>query len=114
MVGTLLDVESGHEGRVLDAAVMALKGDEPATRPGLFVEKGALAGSTHEKLRCVDCHEDAARLPHDPKLNRATCATASCVTGSLPSIRSAAAPPRIPVGLMEVGSPRSPWWRDRC
>lgn len=76
MVGTLLDVESGHEGRVLDAAVMALKGDEPATRPGLFVEKGALAGSTHEKLRCVDCHEDAARLPHDPKLNRATCATA--------------------------------------
>ncbi|HEX2839094.1 MAG TPA: cytochrome b/b6 domain-containing protein [Phycisphaerales bacterium] len=52
-----------------------LRGDEPATRPGLFVAPNALAGSVHAGAACVDCHEDATNLPHGPRLNLTTCAT---------------------------------------
>jgi hypothetical protein len=78
MVGTLLDPNDTSQAfpeKPGDAAL--LKGDEPATRPGLFVAHEALAGSVHSKNKCADCHEDAARLPHQPKLNTKTCAT-SC------------------------------------
>ncbi|HHN78227.1 MAG TPA: hypothetical protein ENK11_06080 [Phycisphaerales bacterium] len=51
--------------------------EEPPTRPGLFVRADALAGSVHEGVSCVECHRDAARLPHEPRLNLRTCA-ASC------------------------------------
>ena len=56
-----------------------LTGDEPATRPELYVVHGDLASSMHAELRCIDCHTDAEQLPHAAKLNRATCA-ASCHT----------------------------------
>lgn len=49
---------------------------EPATRPGLYVTADHLAGSVHAGLTCVECHTDAARLPHSPNLNLQTCATA--------------------------------------
>ena len=52
----------------------------PATRPGLYVPDDALAHGVHPDLRCVDCHEDAARLPHAPTLNLQTCAT-TCHAG---------------------------------
>jgi cytochrome b subunit of formate dehydrogenase len=74
MVGTWL----GEEPAPPQASelVGAPTGDEPPVRPGLLVPADALARSTHADLRCVDCHEDAARLPHEPTLNLATCATA--------------------------------------
>ena len=50
--------------------------DAPATRPGLYITRDHLAGSVHADTACVECHEDAARLPHAPPLNLKTCATA--------------------------------------
>jgi cytochrome b subunit of formate dehydrogenase len=55
----------------------ALTGDEPETRPGLFLRADELSGSVHEGVTCVECHTDAAELPHPPTLNLRTCAT-SC------------------------------------
>ncbi|VAX39918.1 Cytochrome c family protein [hydrothermal vent metagenome] len=76
MVGTWLDAETPPpEG--WEETHWALRGDEPATRPGLLIAPDALAGSVHAETTCVECHEDAARLPHEPKLNLLTCAT-SC------------------------------------
>jgi len=48
-------------------------GERPATRPGLFISGDALHGSVHAGIGCVECHEDAARLPHEPTLNLRTC-----------------------------------------
>ncbi len=75
MVGTWL----GTEPKPADYVPTEHKpsGNEPQTRPGLFVVRQALEGSVHKDTRCVECHEDAARLPHEPKLNTRTCAT-SC------------------------------------
>ena len=53
--------------------------DEPETRPELFIATDALHGSMHEGVSCVECHEDAAQLPHRPSLNLQTCA-ATCHT----------------------------------
>ncbi|MBK7406107.1 MAG: hypothetical protein IPJ41_16245 [Phycisphaerales bacterium] len=73
MVGTWL----GEDGAPASPSEThrALRGDEPATRPLLYISPDALHGSTHAGLACVDCHEDAARLPHEPRLNLQTCAT---------------------------------------
>ena len=76
MVGTWLDAETlPPEGR--EEPHWQLRGDEPATRPGLLIAPGALVGSAHETTSCVECHEDAANLPHEPVLQLQTCAT-SC------------------------------------
>ena len=76
MVGTWLDAEAeppeGWEDRHFE-----LRGDEPETRPGLYIKADALVGSAHAETACVECHEDAARLPHEPYLQLQTCAT-SC------------------------------------
>lgn len=45
------------------------------TRPKLYVLPNALQSSAHADLACVECHEDAKRLPHTPSLDLATCAT---------------------------------------
>lgn len=50
-----------------------LRGDEPSVRPGLFVTPDTLAHSVHKGIGCVECHEDASRLPHRPRLNLRTC-----------------------------------------
>ncbi|MFO0831705.1 MAG: hypothetical protein U0637_07655 [Phycisphaerales bacterium] len=73
MVGTWLGTEPRPDTPV--QAQPTLRGDEPATRPGLYIRPDALAGSVHAKNACVDCHEDAANLPHGPRLNLTTCAT---------------------------------------
>ncbi|MBZ0171134.1 MAG: hypothetical protein K8E66_02020, partial [Phycisphaerales bacterium] len=49
-----------------------LTGDEPETRPGLFVQANAVQG-VHENVTCVECHPDAEQLPHQPRLNLRTC-----------------------------------------
>ncbi|MCB9847547.1 MAG: hypothetical protein H6814_03940 [Phycisphaeraceae bacterium] len=74
MVGTWLDTDQPGSG---SATIEPLVGDEPATRPELYVLHSDLGASPHADLRCVDCHEDAALLPHPAILNRATCAS-SC------------------------------------
>lgn len=74
MVGTNLDTSAP---KAPSASPGMLKGDEAQTRAGLFVKLDSLARGPHAKLRCVECHEDAAILPHNFTLNRATCAT-SC------------------------------------
>lgn len=76
MVSTQLDADAPPRPAPAPD-VLALTGNEPATRPGLFVNRDALAHSVHRDKKCIDCHEDAARLPHVPKLNTRTCAT-SC------------------------------------
>lgn len=73
MVGTWLDTEARPD--TAPPPAHELTGDEPPTRPGLFIAKNALVGSVHADIRCVQCHEDAQRLPHEPKLNTRTCAT---------------------------------------
>jgi len=79
MVGTWLE----SEPRPADAKPpdQTPTGSEPAVRPGLFVKRDALIGSVHKGIKCVECHEDAARLPHEPRLNLRTCAT-SCHEGA--------------------------------
>lgn len=73
MVGTWLDPD--HPAPPPTGERAALTGDEPATRPGLFVRQTDFASGPHAALRCVECHEDAAKLPHAVKLNLATCAS---------------------------------------
>jgi hypothetical protein len=75
MVGTWLETEQRPADWV--EPHQEVTGDEPPTRPGLFIRKDALVGSVHADIRCVQCHEDARQLPHQPKLNTQTCAT-SC------------------------------------
>ncbi len=74
MVGTWLGDEPRPDAPA--AAPPVVSGDEPSTRPALYIAPGALAGSVHAQITCVECHQDAARLPHEPKLNLRTCATA--------------------------------------
>ncbi|MCA9294534.1 MAG: hypothetical protein KDA20_12045 [Phycisphaerales bacterium] len=73
MVGTWLDADTSPDAAAQEEP---LTGDEPAERPELYVLHADLAASPHADLRCVDCHEDSARLPHPATLNRATCARA--------------------------------------
>ncbi|MCC7387617.1 MAG: hypothetical protein IT431_02485 [Phycisphaerales bacterium] len=74
MVGTWLDAETpppeGWEEKQWE-----LRGDEPERRTGLYIQTDALAGSAHAAVTCVECHTDAARLPHEPSLQLQTCAT---------------------------------------
>ena len=74
MVGTRLETEAPPSTPL--PPMPPLTGKEPEARPGLLIKPGALLGSVHAKLKCVECHTDAAQLPHTPSLNRATCATA--------------------------------------
>jgi cytochrome b subunit of formate dehydrogenase len=74
LVGTWLDPDSPPPEPLISPG--PLRGDEPETRPGLYIRSDALAASVHKSVQCVDCHEDAARLPHEPKLNLQTCASA--------------------------------------
>jgi cytochrome b subunit of formate dehydrogenase len=75
MIGTQLDADAAPTGPM--PTLPPLTGKEPATRPSLFVKGDALKSSIHADLKCVDCHQDAATLPHSVPLNKATCA-ASC------------------------------------
>ncbi len=54
--------------------------DEPATRPGLYISADQIPFPQHSMLSCVDCHADAAALPHAQTLQPASCATSSCHT----------------------------------
>lgn len=74
MVGTWLGKEPPPDQS--DAQPTALRGDEPDKRPKLYVQPDALKRSVHAKINCVECHQDAAKLPHASKLNLQTCATA--------------------------------------
>ncbi len=73
MVGTWLDTSGPQDQKPV---IEPLSGDEPPTRPGLFVTRDHLAASPHADNKCIDCHEDAAKLPHAARLQKATCATA--------------------------------------
>jgi cytochrome b subunit of formate dehydrogenase len=90
MVGTWLDTSdpATRPSPPADTAT-PLKGDEPAVRPGLYVQLAPLAASPHSAATCVECHEDAARLPHAPSLNRSTCATSCHAQASQAYSRSA-------------------------
>lgn len=75
MVGTWLETDQPKPDG--PAPEYKLTGKEPPTRPKLYIGPDALADSAHADKKCVDCHEDAAKLPHGPGLNLQTCAT-SC------------------------------------
>jgi len=51
----------------------ALNKEAPAVRPGLYIRPDALNGSVHEDVTCVECHTDAAELPHRAELNLFSC-----------------------------------------
>jgi hypothetical protein len=74
MVGTKLD--TGVAPTTTPAPTTQLSGTEPARRPGLFVQAEATKDSVHAPLHCVECHQDAAHLPHSPVLTKANCSTA--------------------------------------
>ena len=74
MVGTSLDPDGSPSG---SGETVPLTGNEPAARPGLLVTRDSLGGSMHAGVSCVECHTDAAELPHPPELNLRTCG-ASC------------------------------------
>ncbi len=75
MVST--NLEAGGAAAAVQAGGVVGGVDGPATRPGLFVKADVTAGGPHAALACVQCHEDAANLPHGARLQTATCAT-SC------------------------------------
>ncbi|MCX5691089.1 MAG: hypothetical protein NTV94_15105 [Planctomycetota bacterium] len=80
MVGTIL--EPGATAPLAPVAVEAPSAKpELPLRPKLFVTPAAFAASPHTALRCVECHEDAAQLPHRPTLQKFTCAT-TCHTAA--------------------------------
>lgn len=74
MVGTWLGAGPAPEQGERDAGV--LDAEAPATRPELFVQADAVSWSVHAGITCVECHEDADRLPHEFQLNLDTCAAA--------------------------------------
>jgi cytochrome b subunit of formate dehydrogenase len=75
MVGTWLGESENPPSPPFGSSAAAPPGaDEPEMRPALYVDRAMLAASPHQGVKCVQCHEDADRLPHPPKLNRATCA----------------------------------------
>lgn len=52
----------------------------PRAQPGerartMYVDRAVLARSRHAKVACTGCHTGIARLPHEPKLGGAACAT---------------------------------------
>lgn len=71
MVGTWLG--DGEAPAPADAT--PLTGDEPETRPGLLVTRDHLMAGPHAQINCIECHTDAARLPHAAKLELQQCAT---------------------------------------
>ncbi|MCC6678516.1 MAG: hypothetical protein IT436_15380 [Phycisphaerales bacterium] len=75
MVGTWLEKDAPAPGGA--APIEPLKGDEPALRPGLHVIPAVFTSGPHAAVRCIQCHEDAAKLPHAAVLQKATC-SASC------------------------------------
>lgn len=74
MVGTWLGTEAPPVPLLLNFPDQP-DPSEPPTRPGLFITPDHLAGSVHADVRCVECHTDAERLPHTPRLNLRTCAS---------------------------------------
>jgi cytochrome b subunit of formate dehydrogenase len=76
MVGTWLESDP-RPADAPPAADRRPEADEPATRPGLFVVHERLANSVHRDNKCIDCHPDAAKLPHEPRLQTRSC-TADC------------------------------------
>ena len=74
MVGTRL--EPGQESAT-DRSLSDSETPPPETRPGRFVRREIFAGGVHQDVACVECHEQAAVLPHEPAIRTGTCA-ASC------------------------------------
>ena len=75
MVGTWVEEENGTSETAVPSPSPE-DGDrlgEPPIRPALHVTLDELKAGPHADVRCIECHEDAARLPHAVKLNRATC-----------------------------------------
>ena len=59
-----------------DRAAMVAPATLPSTqpvRPGIYVAGESLGRSVHAGLSCVDCHRDAASLPHAQDLRPASC-----------------------------------------
>ncbi len=50
-----------------------LSEDPASAHPGLVVTTQTLAASVHDALACIDCHQDAATLPHAQELAPVTC-----------------------------------------
>lgn len=73
MVGTLLDVEvpTSPPAPLLEKT----PADPSARRPGLYIRSETFATGPHAGVRCVECHQDAATLPHTPVLRSSVCAT---------------------------------------
>jgi cytochrome b subunit of formate dehydrogenase len=72
------------ERSIKDRLVMVRPATEPVAepegpRPGLWVTTESLARSVHAKLACVDCHTQAASLPHPQQMRPINC-DASCHT----------------------------------
>ncbi|MBK7406108.1 MAG: hypothetical protein IPJ41_16250 [Phycisphaerales bacterium] len=84
MVGTVLEADQLPESTSPPppGSVLPASPDEPPTRPGLLVQGGDFSAGPHAGVRCVECHTDAAQLPHAAVLMKATCAT-SCHPGAV-------------------------------
>ncbi|MBL9120274.1 MAG: hypothetical protein JNL80_10215 [Phycisphaerae bacterium] len=84
MVNTLLSVDGpdAHAKPEPQTTVEPLSGNEPEVRPGLLVDTNHFAGGPHEKVTCVECHADSAKLPHPAKLQKSTCATTCHATAA--------------------------------
>jgi cytochrome b subunit of formate dehydrogenase len=75
MVATWLGPAAGPRAEPGPAEPPRQDEEVAATRPGLYVQREDLAHSAHPEVHCVECHEDAERLPHPSRLNLDTCAS---------------------------------------
>ncbi len=71
MVGTWLEADPRPSDRPEQARTP--QANEPPTRPGLFVQRERVDHSVHAGNKCIDCHPDAAKLPHEPSLSKQNC-----------------------------------------
>jgi len=73
MVGTRL--QPGAEAPAARPNVLSSP-PPPETRPGLYVRREIFAKTVHADVACVECHEQAALLPHEPVIGTGICAAA--------------------------------------
>ena len=82
-------LDAKARGAMVAPATRPSTGAQAGPRPELYVTPDSLAGSVHQGLGCVDCHQDAKSLPHAAALATPSC-NSSCHAGANDDFRHGA------------------------